>query len=59
MFRGTVIPQGFRFAVSTDGTAPAVEYAVDDMCHVNSKGYADVEVTAVIPGVSGNVEPGR
>ena len=55
---GTVIPQGFRFAVSTDGTAPAVEYAVDDMCHVNSKGYADVEVTAVIPGVSGNVEPG-
>lgn len=55
---GTMIPAGFRFAVPTDGTVPAVEFAAAETSYINTEGYVDVEVIAVEPGVSGNVAPG-
>ena len=55
---GTIIPSGFRFAISTDGTTPAVEFATIDVQSISDEGYADIEVVAVIPGVSGNVAAG-
>lgn len=55
---GTVIPEGFRFAVPTDGTAPAVEFSAADTCAIGGDGYVDVEVVAVVPGASGNVAAG-
>lgn len=55
---GTMIPAGFRFAVPTDGTVPAVEFAAAETYYIGVDGYVDVEVIAVEAGVSGNVEAG-
>lgn len=55
---GAVVPEGFRFAVPTDGTVPAVEFAAADTYYINAEGYADVDVIAVVPGLAGNVAAG-
>lgn len=55
---GTMIPEGYRFAVPTDGTVPAVEFAAAGTYFIDEEGDADVEVIAVIPGLSGNVAAG-
>lgn len=55
---GTVIPEGFRFAVPTDGTAPAVEFYTSCSSQIGAEGYVDVEVVAAEPGIKGNVAAG-
>lgn len=55
---GTTIPSGFRFAVPTDGTAPAVEFAAARTSNIGAEGYVDIEVIAVEPGITGNVAAG-
>lgn len=55
---GTEIPEGFRFAVPTDGSAPSVEFATIEGGCIDSSGYIDVKVIAVEPGISGNVGAG-
>lgn len=55
---GTMIPDGFRFAVQTDGTVPAVEFSVTGDYYISEDGYADIEVIAVEPGINGNVAAG-
>ena len=55
---GVMIPNGFRFAVPSDGTVPAVEFAAVGTYYIGVDGYVDVDVVAVVPGTSGNVEAG-
>lgn len=55
---GTVIPEGFRFAVPTDGTVPSVEFFAAEAGCIGMDGFADVAVTAVEAGASGNVGAG-
>jgi uncharacterized phage protein gp47/JayE len=55
---GTTIPAGFKFAVPAIGDAPAIEYQTVEKYTIGEEGTVTVTVTAIEPGMIGNVPAG-
>ncbi len=52
---GTTIPAGFRFAAPATADSPAIEYETTEKYTIGEDGTVRVQVTAVEPGIKGNV----
>lgn len=52
---GTVIPEGFAFAVPSVNSQPAIEFRSVEAAEIDGSGKARVGVLAVLPGTGGNV----
>ena len=52
---GTTIPAGFRFAAPATADTPAIEYQTTEKYTIGEDGTVRVQVTAVEPGIKGNV----
>lgn len=52
---GTVIPQGFLFAVPARGSSPAIAFSANDTVTLDYNGEATVQVTCTQTGLIGNV----
>lgn len=52
---GTEIPIGFRFAAPAVGDNPAIEFTANETVYIDSKGKANVSITAVEAGIIGNI----
>ena len=52
---GTTIPAGFKFAAPATADSPAIEYETTEKYTIGEDGTVRVQVTAVEPGIKGNV----
>lgn len=52
---GTTIPAGFKFAAPAIGDQPAIEYETKEKYTIGVDGTVTITVTAVKPGIIGNV----
>jgi len=52
---GTTIPAGFKFAAPATADSPAIEYQTTEKYTIGEDGTVRVQVTAVEPGIKGNV----
>lgn len=52
---GTTIPAGFKFAAPATADSPAIEYETTEKFTIGEDGTVRVQITAVEPGIKGNV----
>lgn len=52
---GTTIPAGFKFAAPATADSPAIEYETTEKYTIGEDGTVRVQITAVEPGIKGNV----
>jgi uncharacterized phage protein gp47/JayE len=52
---GTTIPAGFKFAAPATADSPAIEYQTTEKYTIGEDGTVRVQITAVEPGIKGNV----
>lgn len=52
---GTTIPAGFKFAAPATADSPAIEYQTTEKYTIGENGTVRVQITAVEPGIKGNV----